>query len=65
MKKILNHPVTRIILGLLACLIVFIATQNIAAWLLKDTSRELGNLTKGILASISTRGGIEPFVWRF
>jgi membrane protease YdiL (CAAX protease family) len=53
MKKILNHPVTRIILGLLVCLIVFIATQNIAARLLKDTGKEFRNLVKGILASVA------------
>lgn len=53
MKKILNHPATRIILGLLICMIVFIATQNISARLLKDTGKELRNLVKGILASIA------------
>jgi membrane protease YdiL (CAAX protease family) len=53
MKKILNHPITRIILGLLVCLIVFVATQNISARLLKDTGKELRNLFKGILASVA------------
>lgn len=53
MKKVISHPATRIILGLLACLIVFIATQNISARLLKDTGKELRNLIKGILASIA------------
>lgn len=62
MKKILNHPVTGITLGLLACLIVFIATPNIAAWLLKDTGKELRNLTKGILASIAV---IRTYYWFF
>lgn len=35
------------------CLIVFVATQNICARLLKDTGKELRNLVKGILASVA------------
>jgi len=53
MKKILTHPLSRITLGLLACLIVFIATQNISAFLLKETGKEIRNLVKGVLASIA------------
>jgi hypothetical protein len=61
MKKLLSHPVTRIILGLLVCLIVFIATQNISARLLKDTGKELRNLVKDILASIAVIGTYRLF----
>jgi membrane protease YdiL (CAAX protease family) len=53
MKKILHHPITRIILGLLICLTVFVVTQNISASLLKDAGKEIRNLVKGILASIA------------
>lgn len=55
MKKIRYHPITRIILGLLACLIVFIIAQNIAGGILEvlGTGKELRNLIKGILASIA------------
>lgn len=51
MKKIIHHPITRIISGLLVCLLVFIVTQNVCAGLLKDTGKEFRNLIKGILAS--------------
>jgi apolipoprotein N-acyltransferase len=61
MKKILTHPVTRIILGLLVCLFVFVATQNICARLLKDTGKELRNLIKGILASSAVMGTYRLF----
>ncbi|MES2279063.1 MAG: type II CAAX endopeptidase family protein [Bacteroidota bacterium] len=55
MKKILHHPITRIILGLLTCLIVFIITQNIAGKVLEliGTGKNLRNLVKGILASVA------------
>lgn len=33
-QKILKHPVTRIILGLMVCFVVFIVVQNIAGKLL-------------------------------
>jgi membrane protease YdiL (CAAX protease family) len=56
MKKILNHPVIRIVLGLLVCLTVFVATQNISARLLRDTGKDLRNLVKGILASSAVIG---------
>jgi membrane protease YdiL (CAAX protease family) len=53
MKKILSHPLSRIILGLLVCLIAFIVTQNIAGKLLAGTGKELRNLVKGLLASLA------------
>jgi len=61
MKKIFTHPVTRVILGFLVCLIVFVATQNICARLLKDTGKELRNLVKGILASVAVIGTYRLF----
>jgi membrane protease YdiL (CAAX protease family) len=55
MKKILNHPVTRIILGLMACFIAFIIAQNLAGKLLEltGTGKDLRNLIKGIFASLA------------
>jgi membrane protease YdiL (CAAX protease family) len=53
MNKLLSHPLSRIILGLLACLVVFIATQNISTFLLRETGKDIRNLLKGVLASIA------------
>jgi membrane protease YdiL (CAAX protease family) len=55
MKKLITHPFSRIILGLLACLIVFILAQNISSKLLElaGTGKELRNFIKGIVASIA------------
>ena len=52
-QKILIHPITRAIPGLLACLIVFIAAQNAAGKLLMltGTGQDLRNLIKGVFAS--------------
>lgn len=53
MQKILNHPITRIISGLLVCFVVFILAQNIAGKVLEllGTGKDLRNLIKGVLAS--------------
>ena len=53
MKKILTHPVSRIILGIAVCLVAFIITQNISSVLLKDTGKEIRNFVKGIVASVA------------
>ena len=54
-QKIVNSPITRIILGLLVCFAVFILTQNIASKLLGFTglNNDFRNLFKGIIASIA------------
>lgn len=53
-QKILNHPITRIVLGIIACLAVFIIAQNIAGKLLElaGTGKILRNLIKGTFASV-------------
>lgn len=55
MKRIFQHPVSRAILGLLACLVAFILVQNIASKLLEavGTGKELRNFVKGALASVA------------
>ncbi|MFV8347796.1 CPBP family intramembrane glutamic endopeptidase [Flavobacterium sp. ZB4P13] len=52
-QRILNSPLTRIILGLLVCFIAFIIAQQIAGKVLDLTSlnRNYRNLIKGIIAS--------------
>lgn len=52
-QKILNFPLTKIILGLLLCFAVFIIAQQVVGKILDVTSIEknLRNLIKGIIAS--------------
>ncbi len=54
-QKLLQHPLVRIVLGLLVCFAVFIITQNIVAKLLSLTSldKDFRNFFKGIIASVS------------
>ncbi len=54
-QNILNHPISRIILGLMACFIAFILAQNILGKLLElaKIGRELQNLIKGIGSAFS------------
>jgi len=53
-QKILNSPITRILLGLVVCFAVFIIGQNIASKILAFTplDKDFRNLFKGIIASI-------------
>lgn len=62
-NKIISHPVTRIILGILVCGSVFIITQNIISKLLGLTAldKDYRNLFKGILASIAVIGAYKFF----
>ncbi|TSD66331.1 CPBP family intramembrane metalloprotease [Inquilinus sp. KBS0705] len=55
MRKLLTHPISRIMLGLLACLFAFIFVQNIASKVLEllGTGRVSRNLFKGISASLA------------
>ncbi|TRX39684.1 CPBP family intramembrane glutamic endopeptidase [Flavobacterium restrictum] len=52
-QRILNAPLTRILLGLLVCFIAFILAQQITGKLLDFTSldKNFRNLTKGIISS--------------
>lgn len=52
-QKIINYPVTRIILGLIVCFISFIIAQQLAGKMLDLTSlnKNYRNLIKGIIAS--------------
>lgn len=52
-QKFLNHPLTRILLGLLVCFIAFIIAQQLTGKILDLTSlnKEYRNLIKGIAAS--------------
>ena len=53
MKKIWKHPITRIIKGVLICLVVFIVLQNMMGYILGRTGldRTYKNLIKGIICS--------------
>ncbi|MCV9928688.1 CPBP family intramembrane metalloprotease [Flavobacterium sp. LS1R49] len=52
-QRVLNFPVTRIILGFLACFITFILAQQFASKMLDLTplNRDFRNLVKGIIVS--------------
>jgi hypothetical protein len=54
-QRILNAPLTRILLGLLVCFIAFILAQQVTGKLLDFTSldKNFRNLIKGIFASIA------------
>lgn len=53
-QKILSNPITRLLLGLIVCVVAFILVQNIATKLLDLTvvDKDFRNLFKGIFASI-------------
>ena len=54
-QKIVNNPITRLLLGLLVCVAIFIIAQNVTTKLFDLTvaDKYFRNLFKGIIASIA------------
>jgi membrane protease YdiL (CAAX protease family) len=54
-QKFLNSPITRIVIGLLACFAVFIIAQQVSSKILELTeiNKDFRNLIKGIISSIA------------
>lgn len=66
-QRILNAPITRILLGLLVCFIAFILTQQLTEKILDLTSldKNYRNLIKGIISSIAVIGAYIYFYGKY
>ena len=66
-QRILNAPLTRIILGLLVCIIVFIIAQQVTSKLLEfiDVGKNFRNLFKGLISSIAVIIAYRYFFWKY
>ena len=62
-QRIIANPITRIILGLIVCIALFIIAQNITTKLLDLTiiNRDFRNFFKGLIASIAGVGAYKYF----
>jgi uncharacterized protein len=66
-QRILNAPLTRIILGILVCFIVFILAQQVTGKILDLTvaDKNIRNLIKGIISSAAVIGAYIYFFRRY
>jgi len=66
-QKILNAPITRILLGLLVCFIAFILAQQVTGKVLDLTvaDKNIRNLIKGIISSAAVIGAYIYFFRRY
>jgi uncharacterized protein len=66
-QKILNFPLTRILLGLIVCFIAFIVAQQISGKILELTgiNKDFRNLLKGTIASVAVVSAYIYFFRRY
>ncbi|MFV8325217.1 CPBP family intramembrane glutamic endopeptidase [Flavobacterium sp. ZS1P14] len=66
-QRILNFPLTRIILGLLVCFIAFIIAQQLAGKILELTSldKNYRNLIKGLISSVAVIAAYSYFFRKY